>query len=243
MRRNMSNSFIKITPEKMSTNEKYDYIFSKKISGGTRFEWIDHALIGDIQTFEDGIKHNYFPPRQFLPSDSPRGGGNLALPILVCTSLDLLGALCFGSNNATDNVEKFIKKYFLGFYKEFPRLFWDGVRNGMTHKFYPKPFQFKDKTIDFVFFIENPNVKSHIESKGNSITIWLNSFELVRMLRESIQKYKTDLQKSDTLQTNFIRIFQSLENFQTLNKIQEAEVENIVKILTTQNPLYLEDYK
>jgi len=243
MRTNMSNSTIKIPPEKMSRKEKYDYIFSKKISGGTRFDWIDHALMGDIQTFEDGIKYNYFPPRQFLPSDSPRGGGNLALPILVCTSLDLIGALYFGSNNATDNVEKFIKEYFPGFYKEFPRIFWDGVRNGITHKFYPKPFQYKDKTIDFIFFIEDPNVKSHIKSKGNIVTIWLNSFELVRILRESIQKYKTDLQKSDPLQINFIRIFQSLENFQTLKNIQEAEAEKIVKILTSKNPLYLEDYK
>jgi len=117
----------KIPPEKMSSEEKYDYIFSEK-----RFEWIDHALIGDIQTFEDGIKHNYFPPRQFLPTDFPRGGGNLALPILVCTSLDLISALYTGCNNATENVKKFIGEYSPGFYKEFPLIFWNGVRNGIT---------------------------------------------------------------------------------------------------------------
>lgn len=241
----MSISTISTPPEKMSPKEKNNYIFSEKISGlgGTRFDWIDHALMGDIQTFVDGINYNYFPPRQFLPTDSPRGSGNLALPILVCTSLDLISALFTGGNNATENVKKFIEKYLPGFYKEFPLIFWDGVRNGITHKFYPNHFQYKDKSIDFIFFIKNPNVKSHIECKGNIITIWLNSFELVRILRESIQKYKTDLQKSDALQTNFIRIFQSLEDFQDLNNKQIPEAEKIVKILTRKNPLYLEDYK
>ena len=192
MRTIMSISTITTPPEKMSLKEKYDYIFSKKNSGGTRFEWIDHALMGDIQTFEDGIKYNYFPPRQFLPTDFPRGGGNLALPILVCTSLELISTLYTGSksNNATENVEKFIKEFFPGFYKEFPRIFWDGVRNGITHKFYPNLFKYKDKSIDFIFFIDNPNAKSQIKSNGSIVTIWLNSFELVRILRESIQKYK-----------------------------------------------------
>ena len=232
-----------IPPEKMSPKEKYNYIFSEKNSGlsGTRFEWIDHALMGDIQTFVDGIKHNYFPPRQFLPTDFPRGGGNLALPILVCTSLDLISALYTGGNNATENVEKFIQKYLPGFYKEFPLIFWDGVRNGITHKFYPKPFQYKDKTIYFTFFVDPPNVKSQIESKGNIVKIWLNSFELVGILRESIQKYKTDMQKSDPLQTNFIRIFQFLENPQAVKNTQLLEAEKIVNILTSKNPLYLED--
>lgn len=241
----MSISTIKISPEKMSPEEKNDYIFSEKISGlgGTRFDWIDHALMGDIQTFVDGINYNYFPPRQFLPTDSPRGGGNLALPILVSTSLDLISALCFGTPNATDNVKKFIEKYFPGFYKEFPSIFWDGVRNGITHKFYPKSFQYNGNTIYFTFFINDPNVKSHIENKGKIVTIWLNSFELVRISKESIQKYKKDLQISDPLQTNFIRVFQSLEDFQDLKNTQEVEAEKIVKILTSKNPLYLEDYK
>jgi len=232
----------KIPPEKMSSEEKYDYIFSAK-----RFEWIDHALMGDIQTFVDGIKHNYFPQRQFLSTDFPRGGGNLALPVLVCTSLELISALYTGCNNATENVKKFIIEYLPGFYKEFPLIFWHGVRNGITHKFYPNSFQYKDKTINFNFVIEDPigdpNVKSNIASKGTIITIRLNSFELVRILRDSIQKYKIDLQKSDDLQIKFIRIFQSLENFQNFNKAQSSEAEKIVNILTSKNPLYFEDYK
>ena len=113
----------------------------------------------------------------------------------------------------------------------------------ITHKFYPKPFQYKDKTIYFTFFVNPPNVKSHIESEGNIVRIWLNCFELVRILRESIQKYKIDLQKSDDLQIKFIRIFQSLENFQNFNNAQSSEAEKIVNILTSKNPLYLEDYK
>jgi hypothetical protein len=79
-----------------------------------------------------------------------QGGGNLIIPILVCTGLELASSLYVGKTdylnhskyNATVNVEKFINDFFLGCAREIPLLVWDGVRNGVDHLFVPKSIQY-----------------------------------------------------------------------------------------------------
>jgi hypothetical protein len=116
----------------MTPQEKKVYIFAPR--DGLGFNWIEQDLLGDIQTFVDGVER-YIQDRS-SPDGIPRGSGNLSLPILVCTALELVSALFTGktvATNNTDNVEKFIKKYYPDPYKEIPRIFWDGIRNGVVY--------------------------------------------------------------------------------------------------------------
>lgn len=211
----------------MSPKEKYDYIFSfstpEHPNPITRFEWIEKVLFGDIQTFMDGIL-NYLSQKDKVPMDPPRGGGNLTLPILICTALELASALYAGKSmqkdgrgyNATVNVKQFVIKYFPGFFPQFPLIFWDGVRNGITHSFFPKYFEYNGKTIGLSFFVDDSKAQSNIREwdiKGsdNIILIAINSLELVRILKDSIQRYRSDLQNSEDLQNKFIEVFSSFE--------------------------------
>src|SRR5919106_1819205 len=81
------------------------------------------------------------------------GGGNLSVPILICTGLELASALYVGDTSyikkvpkydATTNVEQFINEFFTGRARQMPLLIWDGVRNGIDHLFFPKPLQYSN---------------------------------------------------------------------------------------------------
>ena len=230
----------------MSPKEKSDYIFSFSTPDHpnpiTRFEWIEKVLFGDIQTFMDGIE-NYILQKDELPKDPPRGGGNLALPILICTALELTSALYAGKTvqkdgggyNATENVKQFVIRYFPGFFPKFPLIFWDGVRNGITHSFFPKYFEYGGKIIGLSFFVEDSKVQSYIKEwdviKGIDpcILISFNSLELVRILKESIQRYRSELENSEDLQNKFIEAFSSYEEI--INIDEHPKSEEAIKII------------
>jgi len=256
----------------MSPKEKYDYIFSFSTPDHpnpiTRFDWIERVLFGDIQTFMDGI-HNYLSQKNKLPKDPPRGGGNLALPILICSVLELTSALYAGKTlqkdgsgyNATENVRQFVIKYFPGFYPQFPLIFWDGVRNGITHSSFPKFFEYAGEIIGLSFFVEDPKAQSNIREldtkkldikefieKGGIkksdkiILIAINSLELVRILKESIQRYRSDLQTSEDLQNKFIEGFSSFEEVIKIDKdkLKGEEAKKIIDKLTREKFIILE---
>lgn len=224
----------------MSTKEKSDYIFALSTpdhpNSITRFDWIEKVLFGDIQTFVDGIE-NYLLHKDTLPKDPPRGGGILALPILICTALELVSSLFSGATrqkdgrayNATENVRQFVIRYFPGFYTEFPLIFWDGVRNGITHSFFPKYFEYGGKIIGLSFFVEDRNAQSNIREWDEikeietPILISFNCLELVRILKESIQRYRIELEKSEELQNKFIEAFSSYEQIINIDGNPKSE--------------------
>lgn len=237
----------------MSPKEKYDYIFSFSTpelpNPITRFEWIEKVIFGDIQTFMDGI-HNYLSQKDTFPKDPPRGGGNLALPILICSALELTSALYAGKTmqkdrrgyNATDNVKEFVIRYFPGFFPQFPLIFWDGIRNGITHSSFPKFFEYDGKIIGLSFFVEDPNAQSNIRESNNIILIAINSLELVRILKDSIQKYRIDLQKSEDLQNKFIEAFSSLEEVIKIDKdkLKGEEAKKMIEMITRKKFIIIE---
>jgi hypothetical protein len=110
-----------------------------------------------------------------------QGGGNLIIPILVCTGLELASSPYVGKTdylnhskyNATVNVEKFINDFFPGCAREIPLLVWDGVRNGVDHLFVPKSIQYSQFTIQFTFYGEEQNQRQL--KPGNLIEIRINS--------------------------------------------------------------------
>jgi hypothetical protein len=137
----------------MNETERFDYIF-RNPSGGVAnlFGWVEYALLGDLRTFVDAIRNSINDSQRF-PSEKPRGAGNLSIPILVCTGLELVSAMYCGKTRAKDNwgyhADKNVKEFLEAFMPchavEISKLLWDGIRNGIDHLFYPKFMKFKGK--------------------------------------------------------------------------------------------------
>ena len=206
-------------PATMSPVEKYVYIFDKNqcdMFPGGRFNWLPDCLLGDIRTFLDGIE-NYVQNIDLLQD---RGGGNLSVLILISTGLELASALYAGKTSHKDgreyrarvNVKQFITDYYPENYHKFPLIFWDGVRNGLTHMFSPTPFQYLGKNIRFQFFTEE-DFGSHITDLGDTILVRLSVFKMFEVLKQAMQDYGDALRVDEILQDNFITAWSSIEEY------------------------------
>jgi hypothetical protein len=203
----------------MNEINKYNYIFTQDPNHNNeiRIDWINNCLLGDIQTFFDGIDF-YINNKDRYSNKIPRGAGNISIPILINTALEFVSALYVGkskyiddSYNATDNVKEFMNKFFNSV--EIPLLFWDGVRNGITHMFSPKAFNCKDYSIHFQFFVEDKKIKSHIINENKTIKIKINIFEMYGQLKYATNKYITELKCNPELQDKFIKVWESIETY------------------------------
>jgi hypothetical protein len=68
-----------INVNSLNEEQRNDYIFGNQIGPITnRFGWLEGALMGDIQTIVNTNQNG----RHLVV-----GGGNLSIPILVCTAL------------------------------------------------------------------------------------------------------------------------------------------------------------
>ena len=212
-------------PEKK--DKRKSYIFEERFEGRTRVKWITDCLLGDIRTFLDGIENYTDNKERFAFKPRPCGGGNLSVPILICTALEFVAALYTGNTKykeykdgeryiAIKNVKEFIKKYFPEKYKAIPLLLWDGIRNGLVHTFSPKPFKYGNNYIRFQFYVEDRNFPSHIKKVNDTIVISINVFELYKILENAIENYLDDLKKdeNEVLRDKFIKAWSSIEGYQ-----------------------------
>ena len=207
-------------PLQMSKIEKYNYIFQvDPPRKDPRFNWISNCLLGDIQTFLDGIE-NFIQNKEKISKDHlPHGGGNLSLPILISTALEFVSALYVGKTkysgnyNATINVKEFIENFFPEPYNKFPLLLWDGIRNGIVHTFSPKPFKYQANYIHFQFFVEDNRAPSDILKNENTLLIRINAIEMYRLLNGAIDKYRKTLESDENLQNHFILAWSSIEDY------------------------------
>lgn len=194
----------------MDDTERRNYIFENQNGNSivdNRFGWLEGALLGDIQTFVNTIHE---VPQLVI------GAGNLSLPIIICTGLEMAAGmytcntryLSGSSYNAEDNVRNFIKDFFIGRIREIPRLIWDEVRNGVDHFFVPKPFRYTQQIIRFSFDIENASVISALNN--GPIVININGIEFYQALVQAIQRYRIRLQDSILLQRRFIIAWESI---------------------------------
>ena len=86
--------------ERMSEEEKRRYIFEDtSFEGRPRFNWLTNNLLGDIQTFLDGIEYFIIQNKVRPAGKSPRGGGNLSVPILINTALEFVSQLYAGKTD------------------------------------------------------------------------------------------------------------------------------------------------
>ena len=80
----------------MTSEGKHKYIFEDtSFEGRPRFKWITDCLLGDIRTFLDGIE-NVTDNKDKIARKTFRGGGNLTVPILINTALELVSELYAG---------------------------------------------------------------------------------------------------------------------------------------------------
>ncbi|MGH9987047.1 MAG: hypothetical protein ACRD8W_24135 [Nitrososphaeraceae archaeon] len=181
-----------------------------------RFGWIQDALIEDIQSYIDGTQA--ILDGKITTGHHP-AGGNLSIPILVCTGLELVSALYVGMTKyldeknyrAEDNVAKFIDNFFPEHLKNIPRILWDGVRNGIDHLFVPKSMQCAQNRIHFNFRREEQN--SDVYPVHDIIIISINVITFHGALRQAIADYKKKLQNDDELQSKFINAWSSIEEY------------------------------
>jgi len=229
-------------PVKMTKREKYNYIFAPASSRNNeiRFDWIHHCLLGDIQTFLDGVE-NFLQNKGKFSDNLPRGGGNLSVPIIISTALEFVSALYVGKTrykddenyNATKNVNEFIAHFFPNSYKKIPSLLWDGIRNGIVHTFSPKPFKYHQNYIRFQFFVEDRDVQSHVTKGNHTVLIKINIFELYQHLKRAIKNYCAELENNENLQDKFILAWSSIEEY-TRNIDSDVEKSNKAEMLLSE---------
>ena len=206
----------------MTRQEKHDYIFAQIPAGLTvsRWDWIERCLLGDLRTLLDGIRH-YLGHGGRSDDGHPRGGANFSLPIVIGTAIDILSDLYAGetyyaegkatSSSDAERAGKFIRSYFPGLSRELARLLWDGMRNGLTHDFKPKRFQYQDEYIDLRFSIQEAGRDSRVERAQDALLIVVNVFELCDALTQAVSRYKRDLEASQGLQDKFIAVARAIE--------------------------------
>lgn len=230
-----------ISVRNMDKNARMDYIFRNQPNNSivNRFGWLGNALLDDIQTFSNTLESAPY---------LVQGGGNLSIPIVVCTGLELASALYVGMTDyldhskydATVNVESFINDFFPRHSRRISRLTWDGVRNGVDHLFVRKSIQYSNLTIQFTFYggIESKAIKT-----GNSIEIRINSVELYNTLKQAIEKYRIRLLKEVDLQINFMTAWDSIESHVrpiSANDTRKTnEVQYLLRELNRTNPVKL----
>ncbi len=229
-------------PAKLSKKDKYNYIFAKdpNYNNEIRFEWINSCLLGDLQTFMDGVE-NFIQNKGWFSDNLPRGGGNLSLPIVVGTGLELVSALYVGKTKykndrgpdkyyAEKNVKKFIVHFFPSNYTKIPLLLWDGIRNGIVHTFSPKPFEYYQNYIRFQFFVKDRAYPSDVTKNNDTILIRINVFELCQLFKKAIEGYRAELATDEDLQDKFILAWSSIEEY-TRNINKDSDKANEVKAL------------
>jgi hypothetical protein len=235
----------------VNKEERLDYIFGNHPAQPiqNRFGWLNASLLGDIQTFIDCIKVFLNGTAKSSQNDV-HGGGNLSIPILVCTALELVSALYVGKTKyrsgrgyyATENVETFVNRFFPNHGKKIPRLLWDGIRNGINHLFNPKPIQYSQTQIRFAFYVQDVLVPSHVTKSQGLVLIKINSIEFYRVLKQAINNYKVELTNNEELQCLFIDAWQSIENHIediTSNKKASTELEYLLEELKHSDTLNL----
>ena len=224
----------------MNKKERLDYIFDDHKDDYilNRFGWLN-ALLSDIRTLIDGGQG--FAKDEIKPTlEGSHGAGNVSIPILVCTGLELASALYTGNKpNATDSVRKFIEEFFPAGGKKIPLILWDGIRNGTNHVFIPNTIIVFNNRIQFSFFVNYSLDKpSYVTKSKDKITIHINSIQFYHILERAVDKYKSKLETNNKLQYDFIAAWKSKQQphiKKTTDRLIQKELKYLLKKLKQSN--------
>jgi hypothetical protein len=222
----------------------YDYIFSPDPDNlnRIRWNWIEQCLLGDIRTFLDGIAMCYCnePVKQALTECDgiSRGGGNLSVPVLIGTAVDLLSDLYSDETDETLRARCFIRDFFPGGSQHIAWLLWDGMRNAMTHCYLPREYDTGGgKCIRFVFTNAPSDAERCLvvqEATTGDAVIVVNVFGLYRALRSAVMDYRGQLGDSPELQAQFRKAWGPIEQRQKLKGPQNQTRENELGLMDMQ---------
>jgi hypothetical protein len=215
----------------MNRDERLDYIFGnhKNEYIANRFGWID-ALLSDIRTLIDGGQG--FVKGEIKPMlEGSHGAGNVSIPMLVCTGLELVSALYTGNKHrARDNVKKFVEAFFPDDGKKISAILWQGIRNGTNHAFIPNTITVSTNRVVFSFFVSHAlDNTSYITKSNDELTLNINSIQFYHILKEAICEYKSKLESEDSLQLNFIDGWESKRKPD--DRTQDLSIDTEVKYL------------
>jgi hypothetical protein len=225
-------------------------------------DWLECQL-SDIKTFLAGIQKHIEGDKIKFP-----GGGNLSVPILIYAYLEFISALycgkaeeiskktskkkkndkCNRTNtdyNATNNVKLFVEKFFPDDYKKYPLLFWDGIRNAVTHHFSPKAMTTQvdgvTYVIHFQFYVEDNNIPAHAKNINNQILINVNDFELFAVIQEATKDYFSVLEYDEELQRKCLKVWQEIKAYErdiSSDKDKNGEAQRLISAIEKQAGKY-----
>jgi hypothetical protein len=191
-----------LDPSAMSDQSLHDYVFGRDPSRGDtiRWSWLWDCLLGDMRTMLVGIRHYQQSATRQIADGVRLGGGNLSVPILVTTGLELISRLYKGARgdpyhyNAYENVRAFVEACFPAASRRMPWLMWTAVRNGLHHAFRPPSVSDGHTTVSFSFVVERgPSVV--VRPRNDSFYIIISAPDLVHVLEGAFEQYKADLQR------------------------------------------------
>jgi hypothetical protein len=223
----------------MNEKQRLGYIFDDHNEDyiSNRLGWL-YALLSDIRTLIDGGQG--FVKGEIKPIlEGSHGAGNVSIPILVCTGLELASKLYAGNKlNSTDSVIKFIEDFFPDEVKKIPRILWNGIRNGTNHIFIPNTILVFNNRIQFSFFVNHSFDKqqSYFTKSEGKIIIHINSIQFYHIFEQAIDKYKSKLETNNKLQCDFIAAWKSKEQpLKPKDGSYQKEVKYLLNRLTQSN--------
>lgn len=161
--------------EIMTEEEKRKYIFEDtRFEGRPHVKWITDCLLGDIRTFLDGIEYFKIQNKGKPAGKSPRGGGNLSVPILINTALEFVAELYTGKTDYMKfNTDIKFKKDL-----EVDKKVSEGLKREFTIRNFPLPktheitktdkgWEIKDKDTDKTYYLVTKDKK-----KQNYLFCW-----------------------------------------------------------------------
>ncbi len=180
------------------------------------------------------------------------GGGNVSVPILIYAHLEFISALYCGKTkydksgyNAQENVKLFIEKLFPDDYKKYPLLFWDGIRNAVTHHFSPKAMTTTANDVDYVihfrFYVDDKNIPSHAKNINNHIFTYVNDFELFAIVQNATKDYFSILEYDSALQVKCLNVWQAVKKYTraiSSDKDKNEEAQNLISAVNARPGIY-----
>ena len=210
-------------------------------------DWLECQL-SDIKTFLAGIQ-KHIEGDKFFP-----GGGNLSVPILIYAYLEFISALYCGKSkygstnneyNATNNVKLFVETFLPYDYKRYPLLFWDGIRNAVTHHFSPKAMTTQVNGVTYVihfqFYVEDNNIPAHAKNINNQILINVNDFELFAVIQEATKDYFSVLEYDEELQRKCLKVWEEIKAHErdiSSDKDKNGEAQKLISAIEKQAGKY-----
>lgn len=190
---------------------------------GSRWDWTDDWLLGDMRTFLVGaaVAHAAPDARAF---GGRLGGGNLSIPVLFTMGLELLGRLHEGDMSAPGckgyvgayNVSMFMH-HFAGLAKGFCGVLWELTRNGLHHSFRPQKLELElgkrpNPTLDYVLTChpEHDSVIARMEE--SHYCIFLNAVDAVAALQAAVDDYARELRADTPAKRKYAAAFHALES-------------------------------